>query len=160
MDTHTDKNVPPFINGTGPVNDSGYVNGSGRSSDSYKAMAQRLYTDVSHLFQKEGQLIRTELSEKSSQVKEGVISLVTAGVVMFVGLICVAATSMILLALVTELWLAAVIVTVAFLLIGAILLGAAKKKMEPEHLKPNKSIHAFEEIRHSLKEKVHEITKH
>lgn len=128
--------------------------------DSWKSMTNRFYTDITHLMEKEGQLIRAELNEKVTDVKAGVISLVSAGVVMFVGLISLAATATILLDQVTSLWLASVIVTAAFLIIGAIMLGTAKKKLEADKLKPRKSIEAFGEIRHSLKEKVNEITKH
>lgn len=144
---------------TNPANNIGLVdNQPGR--DSWKNMTNRFYTDVTHLMEKEGQLIRAELNEKVTDIKAGVISLVSAGVVMFVGLISLAATATILLDQATSLWLASVIVTVAFLVIGAIMLGTAKKKLETDKLKPRKSIEAFGEIRHSLKEKVNEITKH
>ena len=79
---------------------------------------------------------------------------------LFFGLMCVAATAIILLDMVAPLWLAAVIVTVVFLAIGALTLSSAKKKLSADRIRPNKSIEAFGEIRHSLKEKVHEITKH
>ena len=128
--------------------------------ESWKNMTNRFYTEITHLMEKEGQLIRAELNEKVTDVKAGVISLVAAGVVMFVGLISLAATATILLDQVTSLWLASVIVTAAFLIIGAVMLGTAKKKLESDKLKPRKSIEAFGEIRHSLKEKVNEITKH
>ncbi len=100
------------------------------------------------------------MSEKVSEVKTASVSLVTGGVVAFVGLLCVAATAIIALDIVTELWLASTIVTVVFLAIGGIMLMSAKKKLESDRIKPNKSIAAFGEIRHTLKEKVNEITKH
>jgi len=58
------------------------------------------------------------------------------------------------------LWIASAIVTFIFLGVGAFLLMAAKKKLETENLRPKQSIAAFDEIRHTLKEKVNEITKH
>jgi hypothetical protein len=123
-------------------------------------MINRFYTDVTHLFEKEGELIRAELNEKASDIKTASTSLISGGVVLFVGVLSLAATITILLNLVTSLWVASLIVTVAFLLIGVGMLGAAKKKLEADKLKPRKSIEAFGEIRHSLKEKVNEITKH
>lgn len=158
MDSNIPKNVDPFIDGGGSVN-TNYDNRN-FERESWKDMSQRLYTDVTNLFTREGELIRAEMNEKVLDVKAGAISLVGGGVTLFVGLLCVAATAIILLDMVAPLWLAAVIVTVVFLAIGAIMLSAAKKKLAADRIKPTKSIEAFGEIRHSLKEKVHEITKH
>lgn len=154
MDSNIPKNVDPFINGGGST-----VNRN-PERDSWKEMSQRLYTDVVNLFSREGELIRAEMNEKVSDVKTGAVSLISGGVTLFVGLMCLAATAIILIDLITPLWLSAVIVTVIFLAIGASMLAAAKKKLDTQKLKPYKSIEAFGEIRHSLKEKVHEITKH
>lgn len=158
MDSNIPRNVDPFIEGGGSVN----TNFDSRNFDreSWKDMSQRLYTDVSNLFIREGELIRAEMSEKVLDVKSGAISLVGGGAVLFVGALCLAATAIILLDLVAPLWLSAVIVTVVFLAIGAFMLMAGKKKLASDRIKPTKSIEAFGEIRHSLKEKVHEITKH
>jgi type III secretory pathway component EscU len=101
------------------------------------------------------------MNEKVTQLKVASGALVVSGVVLFVGVLCVAATAIICLNLVAPLWLAAVIVTVAFLLaIGGIMFAGAKKKLNAADLKPVKSIGAIGEIRHSLQEKVNEITKH
>ena len=158
MDSNIPRNVDPFIDGGGSVD----TNFEGRKIDheSWKDMSQRLYTDVTNLFTREGELIRAEMSEKVMDVKAGAISLVGGGVTLFVGLLCVAATAIILLDMVAPLWLAAVTVTVVLLAIGAIMLSAAKKKLAADRIRPTKSIEAFGDIRHSLKEKVHEITKH
>jgi hypothetical protein len=158
MDSTIPGNVDPFTKGGRSVN----TNFDNRNFDreSWKGMSQRLYSDVSNLFSREGELIRAEMSEKVVDVKAGAFSLVTGGVALFVGLLCVATTAIILLDMVAPLWLAAIIVTVVFLAIGAIMLSSAKKKLSADRIRPNKSIEAFGEIRHSLKEKVHEITKH
>lgn len=158
MDSNIPKNVDPFIDGGGSINTN--YESQNFDRESWKDMSQRLYTDVTNLFTREGQLIRAEMNEKVTEVKAGAISLIGGGVTLFVGLLCVAATAIILLDLVAPLWLAAVIVTVVFLVIGAIMLTAAKKKLAVDRIRPDKSIEAFGEIRHSLKEKVHEITKH
>lgn len=155
MEPNMPKDIDPFVSGQG----SGSVERH-FERESWKEMTQKFYTDVVHLFEKEGELIRSEMSEKVSEVKTASVSLITGGVVAFVGLLCVAATAIIALDIVTELWLASTIVTVVFLAIGGILLMSAKKKLESDRLKPNKSIAAFGEIRHTLKEKVNEITKH
>lgn len=128
--------------------------------ESWRGMSARIIDDVSHLMERQGQLINRELQEKATDIKEATISLVTAGVVMFVGLVSLAATATLLLNFIAPLWVSSLIVTVGFLLIGGVMLGVAKKKLEPENLRPNRSIQAFSEISHTLKEKVNEITRH
>lgn len=153
MDSNLPNSVEPYINGSGSV-DKNF------DRDSWKVIAQNFYTDMSNLFTKEGELIRAEMNEKVTQVKVASGALITSGVVLFVGVLCAAATAIICLDLVAPLWLAAVIVTVAFLAIGGIMFAGAKKKLNAADLKPVKSIQAVSEIRTTLQEKVNEITKH
>lgn len=152
MDSNLPNNIDPYINGSGNV---GVEN-----RDSWKDMAQNFYTDVSRLFEKEGQLIRTEMNEKITQAKVATTAMVTSGAILFVGVLSLTAWAVIVLDQFMELWVASTIVTVALLAIGGIMFAGAKKKLNASDLKPNKSIQAFGEIRHSLQEKVHEITKH
>lgn len=128
--------------------------------DSWKDMAQNIYSDVTRLFEKEGELIRTEMNEKVTQVKVATGAMVTSGVVLFTGVISFAAWAVIVLNMFMALWVASTIVTVALLAIGGVMFASAKKKLNANDLKPQRSIQAFGEIRHSLQEKVHEITKH
>lgn len=128
--------------------------------DSWRDMAQNIYTDVARLFEKEGALIRTEMNEKITQAKVATSALVASGVVLFVGVLSLTAWAVIVLDQFMDLWVASTIVTVALLAIGGIMFAGAKKKLNASDLKPNRSIQAFGEIRHSLQEKVHEITKH
>lgn len=153
MDSNMPNSIDPYINGGGSVDKT-------FERESVKDMVQNFYTDVSRLLSKEGQLIRAELNEKTIQIKAATGGLVVSGVLLFVGALCLAATAIICLDLVAPLWLAAVIVTAAFLIIGGIMFAGAKKKLNANDLKPVKSIEAFGEIRHSLQEKVNEITKH
>ena len=153
MDSNIPGSVDPYINGGGSVNKT-------YERESVTTLIQNFYTDVSRLMSKEGELIRAELNEKITQVKVASGSLVVGGVLMFVGVFCLAATAIICLNLVAPLWLSALIVTAALLIVGGIMLAGAKKKLNAEDLKPVKSIGAIGEIRHSLQEKVNEITKH
>jgi uncharacterized membrane protein YqjE len=130
----------------------------GRSdSDSWRFMLEKLYDDMGRLWQKESELIRVEMNEKLTQVKAAAVSMVAGGAVLFVGLLCVAATAIIALNLITELWLAAVIVTAAFLIVGGIMVGGAKQKLEADSLKPRRSVETLGEIKTTLKERVHEF---
>jgi hypothetical protein len=166
MDSNMPNSIDPYLNqksGVAGVDrrfDQGSVIDQNYERDSWKDMAQNFYTDVTRLLEKEGQLIRTEMNEKISQAKVATVSMVTSGVLLFVGALCLAATAIIVLDLFAPLWLAAAVVTVALLAIGGIMFTGAKKKLNTTDLKPNKSIQAIGEIRHSLQEKVHEITKH
>lgn len=153
MDSNMPESVDPYINGSGSVNKT-------YERESVTSMIQHFYTDVSRLVSKEGELIRAELNEKVTQMKVASGSLVVGGALLFVGVLCLAATAIICLNLVAPLWLSAVIVTAVLLMVGGIMLAGAKKKLNPEELKPVKSIGAIGEIRHSLQEKVNEITKH
>ncbi len=153
MDTNFTGNVDPYVN-TDRSDEGSFERAS------WKIMIQRFYTDVGNLFEREGQLIKTEIGEKSVQLKEATVSAVSAGVMLFVGALCLAATAIILLDRVMPLWMASVIVTAVFMITGVILLGAAKKKLDADNLVPRKSIDALSEISYTLKEKVNEITKH
>lgn len=126
----------------------------------WRGSIQKFYTDVSALMEREGQLIRTEIGEKSAQVKKAAFSFASAGVMLFVGALCLAATAIIFLNYVIPLGLSAIIVTAVFLIFGAVVLGTAKNKLDADNLVPRKSIDALSDIQHSLKEKVNEITKH
>lgn len=161
MDTINSRDTETFIPGDGSV-DRTYrsSNVDTYERESWKNMATTFYSDVAELFEKEGRLIKAEMGEKSTQIKAATVSGVAGGVVLFIGAQCLAATAIILLSYVMPLWLSAVIVTAAFLIIGGVMLAGAKKKLNANDLKPNKSIEAFDHIRFSLKEKVNEITKH
>lgn len=128
--------------------------------DNWRDVVQKLYADMAELFRKEGQLIRTEFQEKSHDIKEATTSAISAGVVLFIGLQLLAITAIVLLHLVTPLWVASVIVTLFFFVVGGLLIGTAMKKFKSTNLRPTKSIEALEHIRFSVKEKVNEITKH
>lgn len=154
MDTNITSNNDTFT-GT-----QGTIQSSYDTETSWKSSVTKFYTDVSSLIEREGQLIRTEIAEKSVEAKTAAVSLVSGGVVLFIGAMCLAATAIILCAYVMPLWLASVIVTAVFLVVGAVMLAAAKKKMTADNLVPRKSIDALTEIRYSIKEKVNEITKH
>jgi undecaprenyl pyrophosphate phosphatase UppP len=149
MDTNFESNTETFIDGGGVV-----------ERDTWKQMGTRFYTDVAELVDREGTLVRAELNEKATQVKGAAVSLVGGAICMNIGVHCLAATCIIMLAYAMPLWLSAVLVTAVFLIVGGIMLMAAKKKLNANDLKPTKSIEAFDHIRFSLKEKVNEITKH
>lgn len=153
MDSNLPNSIDPYING----NRSQEIHSE---RDSWKLMAQNFYADMSRLIEKETQLIRAEMNEKVDQLKVATGAMVTSGVVLFVGVLCAAAAAIICLNLVVPLWLSAVIVTAALLVIGGVMFAGAKKKLAATDLMPVRSIEAISEIRQTLQEKVNEITKH
>lgn len=134
--------------------------GAEEKRETWPGMAQRIFADVSDLMTREGELVRTELTEKINQVKSGGYSLLVSGVLLLVGVLGVAATGIVMINLVAPLWLSALIITLAFLLVGGVIFAGAKRALKPSKLRPHKSLEALTEIRSALKEKVHEITKH
>lgn len=161
MEIDTSRKTDTFFEDSGSLNQE--ISGrdvNAYERESWKNMITTFYADVADLFEKEGRLIRAEMNEKATQVKAASVSLLSGGVVLMVGAHCLAATAIILLSYVMPLWLSAVLVTAAFLVIGGILLAGARKKLNANDLKPSKSIEAFDHVRFVLKEKVNEITKH
>lgn len=134
------------------------LNGQGR--ESWKSMGENLYRDMSLLWDRQSLLIRTEMNEKLSDMKTAVGSLVAGGAVLFVGVFALVATAIICLNLILPLWASAVIVTAVLLIAGGIMLGAAKKKLEADRLKPRHSIETLGEISTTLKERLYEFKRH
>lgn len=128
--------------------------------ESWKDMAQNLYSDINALWQKERQLIQTELNEKMSEVKVAAGSFATGGGVLFVGLFAAVATAIIALDVVLPLWASALIVTTVLFIVGGVMMAAAKKKFEAQRLKPKHSIDTVNEIKNTLQERFHEFKRH
>ena len=128
--------------------------------ESWPRMLENLYKDMGRLWEKERRVISTELSEKIADVKVASASMVLGGMFVFVGVVCAAATAIIILNQLTSLWLASLIVTVGFSAIGGLMVNSARKKFDAESLKPQHSIEAFSEIRETLQERIHELKKH
>lgn len=136
---------------------SNYTMDGAAHHDSWKTMMERLYNDVSHLIAQESVLVRTEVKEKTTEVTKALGSLVIGGAILAVGGMCVAATAIIALNLVLPLWAAALAVTSLFLIVGGIILMAAKKKLSMDRLMPNHSIEAMGHISNTFKERINEF---
>jgi uncharacterized membrane protein YqjE len=145
--------IDPFLDAEGPMNTQ-------HENESWKSVTKDISSDVAHLIEKERQLIRVEMNEKISEAKSASVALIASGILLFTGVLCAAATAIIVLDLFTNLWEAAATVTVAFIGIGGVMFNSAKKKLAARELIPNKSIEVLSEIRESLQEKLHEIIKH
>ncbi len=125
--------------------------------DGWGVMFEKLSTDATNLWETQSRLIGTELGEKVTTVKAASGSLVAGGVLLFVGVLCLAATLILALSNVVDPWMAAAIVTIALMAIGFIMVKGAQKKLAGRDLVPTKSIEAFGHIRNTFQERIHEF---
>lgn len=144
---YEDNNVHELYPGGAPI----------AQREGWGTMIERLSTDMSNLWERQSALVATELNEKVTTLKLASGSLVAGGVIMFVGLICLAATAIIALTNVVVPWIAAAIVTVAFLLIGLVMVKGAQKKLAGKGLVPEHSIDAMKQMKTTFQERVHEF---
>lgn len=128
-----------------------------RKRESWGVMFEKLSTDMTNLWERQSALISTELNEKVSVLKTAAGSMITGGVFLFVGVLCLAATAIMALSLVVVPWVAAAIVTVAFLLIGLIMVKGAQQKIAGRGLVPDQSIDAMKEMKTTFQERIHEF---
>jgi hypothetical protein len=125
--------------------------------DSWKVMFDKLSTDVTNLWDRQSRLVATELDEKVTTIKGATASMGIGGVLMFIGVFCLAQTLILGLATVMAAWIAGAIVTVALLLIGLVLLKGGQKKIAAKDLKPTHSIEALSEIKNTFRERIYEF---
>lgn len=112
-----------------------------RESKSVPDLIGDLMREASELFRTEGRLIRSEISDKFTQLQVGGGSIAAGAICLLVALIILAQALVIGLANVAEMgpgW-AALIVGVAIAVIGALLLFKGKKDLEPANLTPDRT---------------------
>src|SRR3989338_10658079 len=124
---------------------------------SWKEMGDNLYRDLSDVFDKEKRLVFIEINEKMKETKHALISMMSGGILLFVGGLCFAATAIIGLNYVTELWVAASVVTAVCLIVGYVLFKGAQKRLEVDKLKPHHSMDALSEMKNTFKERYHDF---
>ena len=99
--------------------------------DSVRVLLRQLVNDVTVLFSKEVAVARSEFSHAISDVKKGATSLVSGGAILYAGFLFLLGAATIGLANVVSLWLSALIVGGVTALIGLIMVGSGRKKMQP-----------------------------
>lgn len=127
---------------------------------SWKDSARDIFDDVNSLYRKEGELIKTELGEKASELKTGVGSMVSGGVIMLVAAHVLAAACVFAINLFLPLWASALIVAAVFFVVGFSMINAGKAKMDKENLIPNHSIGAVKEMKERLEGRYYEFKRH
>lgn len=93
-----------------------------------------LSQETALLVQQEIQLARAELSEKVSQVERGAVSLGVGAMICYAGFLALLAAAIFGLALVVDLWLAALIVGVVTALVGFAVLAKGREDLKAKNM--------------------------
>lgn len=102
--------------------------------ESTASLFSRLLTDVTSLLRNEVALAKAEFRDAVHEVKIGSTSLAIGAAVLLGGLLSLLAAAILALAQFVEPWLSALLIGVALLVVGMVLLNAAKKKLQPSNL--------------------------
>lgn len=129
------------------------INGNGREhAESIPGLVRGLASDLATLFSKEISLAKAELREAAVEAKAGVVSLATGAALAFAGLLITLMSAVYGLALVVDLWLAALIVGVAALLIGFMMIKAGQSKMNPASFTPERTVESLRKDTEAVKD--------
>jgi hypothetical protein len=124
---------------------------SGGAGDaSIAELVQRLTEQTTRLAQKEIELAKAEMSAKGQRLGIGIGAFSGAGLLALLALGALTATAILALATAVEAWLAALIVTVVYLAIAAVLALAGKQKVK--RATPPLPEAAIESVREDLQE--------
>jgi len=113
-----------------------------------------LTTDMTTLVRKEVELARTETVEKVSKATRGIVFMVAGGMLAYAGLIGLIIAAIVALANVMALWLAALLVGLVVIIIGAILLQSGRSMLQRLSIVPEKTVESLKESTEWAKEQV------
>jgi hypothetical protein len=114
-----------------------------RSQVPVTSLLRSLAGDAATLTRKEVALARSEVARAISDLKTGIVSAATGGSVLYAGFLFLLLSATLGLATVMEGWLAALIVGAVVAVIGMILVGTGKKKLEAENFRPDRTVDAM-----------------
>jgi len=113
-----------------------------------------LARETSLLFRQEVALAKAEASEKVAQLGVGAGLVAAGGVVAFAGFLALLAAAVLGLSKVVEPWLAALIVGVVVLVVGAALAWIGKTRLTADKLTPRRTIRSLQDDAAWAKEQV------
>lgn len=131
------------------MEDEGYKNGERHIPD----LLRELLRESQALVRGEAQLLKTELSEKIGEVKTGVTSMLSGGIVLFAGVLVLLAAVVLGLGEVMPLWASALLVGAVAAVAGGIMLAGGKKKLEPGNLTPHRVVEEVKADKGFVKER-------
>jgi len=111
------------------------VDADRRQTESIKSLLRRLADNTTTLFSKEIAVARSEFAHAIDEAKRGAASLATGGAVLLAGFLFLLGAGAIALTNVMPPWLAYLLVGAVVAVIGLIMVGAGRKKMQPSSAK-------------------------
>ncbi len=115
------------------------------SPEGLGSIVSGIVKDLQEIVRGEVKLAKTEIREDVSAMGKGAASIAAGGIVAFVGFVFLMLRATFVLSKWVEMWIAALILAVALLLIGAILAMSGKKKLSASSLKPTESMESLKE---------------
>ncbi len=120
-------------------------------ADSIPELIRNLATDLSTLLGKELELAKAEVRESASEVQTAVGAIATGAAIAMAGLVILLLSAVYGLSNVVDPWLAALIVGAAALLVGYLMVRAAKAKMSARSLVPDRTMESARKDKETLK---------
>lgn len=114
---------------------------------SVTGLVRKLIGDATHLFEKELAMATAEILQSVREAKAGLGGSIVGGAVLYAGFLFLLVAATYGLAEFVEMWAAALIVGAVAVLVGAIMLQAAKRRMRPRTFVPEHAAAAMHKDR-------------
>jgi hypothetical protein len=111
-----------------------------RADRSMSGLLSALAREGSRLFRQEMALARAELADKLGQLGTGAAEMIVGGFIVYGGFLVLLAAAVLGLAQVLSPWLAAVVVGVITIVVGAVVLLKGRRDVGPRTLVPDRTI--------------------
>lgn len=121
-----------------------------RSAESITDLIRDLATDLSSLLGKEVELAKSEVRESVSEVQTAVGAIATGTALATAGLVILLLSAVYGLSNVMDPWLAALIAGAAALLVGYLMIHAAKKKLSANTVVPERTVESAKKDRETF----------
>lgn len=126
--------ITPPPAGTAPGGD-----GAALAAESTSGLLRRLGDDLANLLRKELALATAEITESVTQARTGVSAAAAGGGIMLAGFIILLVAASAALALVWPLWLAALVIGAAAVILGLIVFAVGSSKLKARSLRPTRT---------------------
>ncbi|MEX0740585.1 MAG: phage holin family protein [Pseudohongiella sp.] len=120
------------------------------NSESIADLIRHLTKDLSTLLGKEIELAKAEVGESVSEAKIAIGAMATGAAVAMAGLVVLLMSAVYGLSNILEPWLAALVVGAAALLVGWLMVGSAKKKMNDNSMVPERTLESTKKDKDTL----------
>lgn len=128
--------------------------GAPENETSIISLIRQLAHEVPALVTKELALAKAEINESITTTKAGIAAVAGGAMVLFAGLIILLMAAVYALAMLMAPWLAALIVGVIVMIIGAIMLQAGKKAFNATNFTPERTVNSLQKDKEAIQRKV------